>query len=158
MSDARSSDMPMTAEDFYTEEQKKLVNSPLYSLLRQQLIADMEAYAIEHGIYHDDGPIPESIYKKGHIRNVIGFINFCISDALYNNPYKVVPVVYLASAGLLVLCIVIKEYVIFQATRRFLKEPNHADLFEKSLDTMASIMPVVVTLVLFLFPPLIANT
>jgi hypothetical protein len=36
--------------------------------------------------------------------------------------------------------------------------PGHADLFEKSLDTLASIMPVVVTLVLFLFPPLIANT
>lgn len=36
--------------------------------------------------------------------------------------------------------------------------PYHADLFEKSLDTLASIMPVVVTLVLFLFPPLIANT
>lgn len=36
--------------------------------------------------------------------------------------------------------------------------PEHADLLEKTLDTLASIMPVVVTLVLFLFPPLIANT
>lgn len=82
----------------------------------------MEAYANEHGVYHDDGPIPESVYKHGHIRNVLGFINFCISDALYNNPYKVVPVVYLASAGLLIMCIILKEYVIFQATKRLLKE------------------------------------
>ncbi|KAF2441287.1 hypothetical protein P171DRAFT_488841 [Karstenula rhodostoma CBS 690.94] len=158
MSDAASSNMPMTTEDFYTEDQKKLVNNPLYNLLRQQVIADMEAYADEYDVYHDGGPVPVEVYKRGHIRNVIGFINFCISDALYNNPYKVVPVVYLASAGLLVLCIILKEYVIFQATKRLLKDPNHDDLFEKSLDTIASIMPVVVTLVLFLFPPLIANT
>jgi hypothetical protein len=82
----------------------------------------MEAYAIEHGLYNDEGPIPEAVYHKGHVRNVIGFINFCISDALYNNPYKVVPVVYLASASLLVMCIIIKEYVIFQATKRLMKE------------------------------------
>lgn len=82
----------------------------------------MEAYAVEHGVYLEEGPIPEAVYKKGRIRNFIGFIDFCISDALYNNPYKVVPVVYLASASLLVLCIIIKEYVIFQATKRLLKE------------------------------------
>lgn len=35
MSDAPSSNMPMTAEDLYTEDEKKLVDSPLYSLLRK---------------------------------------------------------------------------------------------------------------------------
>lgn len=82
----------------------------------------MEAYAVEHGLYHDEDPIPPEVFKKGHIRNIVGFIDFCISDALYNNPYKVVPLVYLASAGMLIICIVIKEYVIFQATRRLMKE------------------------------------
>ncbi|KAL1591450.1 hypothetical protein SLS60_011949 [Paraconiothyrium brasiliense] len=138
MSDAPSSNIIATAEDLYTEEQKKLVNSPLYGLLRmcfhdmrpqlnshnlgQQVINDMEAYAVEHGLYHDEDPIPPEVFKKGHIRNIVGFIDFCISDALYNNPYKVVPLVYLASAGMLIICIVIKEYVIFQATRRLMKE------------------------------------
>lgn len=137
----------------------------------------MEAYAIEHGVYREDGPIPESVYKRGHIRNVLGFIDFCISDALYNNPYKVVPVVYLACIGLLLLCMGLKEYVIIQVSKRLLQKwvvhvlnlrlpiadgvisspSNYLDLYEKSLDTVASIMPVVVTLVLFLFPPLIAN-
>ncbi|KAJ4344479.1 uncharacterized protein N0V89_012221 [Didymosphaeria variabile] len=122
MSGALSSTNSATAEDLYTEEQKTLVNSPLYSLLRQQVIDDMEAYAYEHGLDDDEDPIPPEVFKKGHIRNVIGFIDFCISDALYNNPYKVVPIVYLASAGMLIICIVIKEYVIFQATKRLMRE------------------------------------
>lgn len=82
----------------------------------------MEAHARDNGLYYDEDLIPENVFQKGRIRNVIGFINFCISDALYNNPYKVVPAVYLASAALLIMCTVIKEYVIVQATKRLMKE------------------------------------
>lgn len=35
MSDAPSSNMPTVVEEFYTEDQKKLVNNPLYRLLRK---------------------------------------------------------------------------------------------------------------------------
>lgn len=37
MSDALSSNMSMTAEDFYTADQKKLVTNALYKLLRKSL-------------------------------------------------------------------------------------------------------------------------
>lgn len=84
----------------------------------------MVHYADEHGLFDVDedgealGEIPESVFRKGRIRNIAGFIKICISDALYNNPYKVVPTVYLICAGALVGSIAVKIFVVCHKVER----------------------------------------
>ena len=122
----------------------------------------MRAYASDHDLPLDDSedPIPISVFKKHRIQDVISFVWFCFSDAFHNNPYKLHVAIFLGMALCLIWCIALKWYIVAQEARRLMTQPwahDEKDL-RASLDTLASIFPVVVTLVLFLFPPLIANT
>lgn len=75
----------------------------------------MKAYAAEHGLVEDEEPVPEAVYKKGRLRNIVGFINFKLNDALYANPYRVLPHVYLVCTVALVMSVLIRVYRIFDA-------------------------------------------
>jgi len=53
---------------------------------------------------------------------------------------------------------VIKEVIMFKGMMRLLNRPDDEILRAALWETMASTMSVIVQLVLFLFPPLIART
>jgi hypothetical protein len=116
---------------------------------------------------NDRAYIPEFKWKDLHkwpafIKTWPPFIWTCIQDSFSTNPYKLHPAIYLAMGLALLWCIVTKWVLVLMAVNELLE---HTDWNKESeaearrvTDMAVSMLPYVVQLVLFLFPPLLAST
>jgi len=95
------------------------------------------------------------------IKTLPPFIWTCIKDSFSTNPYKLHPIVYMAMGICLMWCIFAKWVLVCFAIKDLaMKEWTNEqhDEARRLTDSTVSILPYVVQLVLFLFPPLLAST
>ncbi|KAF2684945.1 hypothetical protein K458DRAFT_28879 [Lentithecium fluviatile CBS 122367] len=104
----------------------------------------------------------EDRYKwPAFIRTWPAFIWCCVHDSFSTNPYKLHPAIYIAMGFCLVWCIVTKWALIIVGICDVINQPWTPEAKREArrlTDSMVSILPYVVQLVLFLFPPLLASS
>jgi hypothetical protein len=98
----------------------------------------------------------------GFVMTWLPFVWTCIQDSFSTNPYKLHPIVYLAMGFCLIWCIFVKWVLVCVAIKNLMMLEGWTKQDEaearRVTDMTISILPYVVQLVLFLFPPLLAST
>jgi hypothetical protein len=88
------------------------------------------------------------------------FLWTTIQDSFSTNPYKLHPFVYIAMGTCLLWCILAKCALIIIGMFAMMSEPWNDNAYKEAMrltDSTVGILPYVVQLVLFLFPPLLAS-
>lgn len=150
-------------------------------------ISEMTSYAADHALIDFMDPVPPSVYALRWYHKLIRYPRLRLQEAMGSNPYRVPWYVYVLCTGMLVMCLVIKAVVIDRYARMpvacsgvrwglrggrggrgFVCEffvgnwwrRGRANVDSDQVrvwDTLAGVLPIVVTFVLFLFPPLLAK-
>jgi hypothetical protein len=119
---------------------------------------------------NDRAYIPELKWKDlpkwpGFLKTWPPFLWTCIQDSFSTNPYKLHPAIYLAMGTALLWCILTKCVLILMALQELIDHNGPGEWNKEQeaearrlTDSTVSILPYVVQLVLFLFPPLLAST